>query len=83
MEQFTGVDFALPKADLVAVPGAGGAMENWGLLRMDETSFLVNDKVEGVHEKADSASITCHEIAHQWFGDLVTMEWWDNLVRRR
>ena len=71
--------FPLPKADLVAVPGAGGAMENFGLLRMDETSFLVNDAVEGAHELADSALITCHETAHQWFGDLVTMEWWDNL----
>ena len=79
MEQFTGVDFALPKMDLVAVPGKGGAMENWGLLTMDSSSFLVNATIESTHELVKSSNIICHEIAHQWFGDLVTMEWWDNI----
>ena len=79
MEQFTGVDFALPKMDLVAVPGKGGAMENWGLLTMDSESFLVNATIESTHELVKSSNIICHEIAHQWFGDLVTMEWWDNI----
>ena len=79
MEQFTGVDFALPKMDLVAVPGKGGAMENWGLLTMDSESFLVNATTESTHELVKSSNIICHEIAHQWFGDLVTMAWWDNI----
>ena len=70
MEAFTGVPFALPKMDLVAVPGKGGAMENWGLLTMDESSFLVNSTTEGTHELVKSGNIICHEIAHQWFGDL-------------
>eukprot|EP01050_Picozoa_sp_SAG11_P028868 SAG11_NODE_7899_length_1083_cov_1.008130_2_plen_187_part_01 len=65
--------------DLVAVPGFGGAMENWGLLVMDETRFLVNRSTESTHSKVASANIVCHEVAHQWFGDLVTMDWWSNI----
>ena len=54
-------------------------MENWGLLTMDSESFLVNATTESTHELVKSSNIICHEIAHQWFGDLVTMEWWDNI----
>jgi hypothetical protein len=79
MERFTGVKYALPKADLVAVPGKSGAMENWGLLLMDETRFLVNRSTEGEHAQLASANIICHEIAHQWFGDYVTMKWWTDI----
>jgi aminopeptidase N len=62
MELFTGVEFALPKADLVAVPGFGGAMENWGLLVMDESRFLVNRTTESTQARVASANIVCHEV---------------------
>lgn len=75
----TGVDFALPKADLVAVPGKGGAMENWGLLLFDEKRFLVNPSTEGEFEKQECRNVICHEVAHQWFGNLVTDADWDSL----
>eukprot|EP01045_Picozoa_sp_COSAG04_P029971 COSAG04_NODE_5067_length_1757_cov_1.578408_3_plen_106_part_01 len=69
METFTGVPFALPKMDLVAVPGKGGAMENWGLLLFDERRFLVNPSTEGEYHKQECRNVICHEVAHQWFGD--------------
>ena len=75
----TGVEFALPKADLVAVPGKGGAMENWGLLLFDEKRFLVNPSTEGEYEKQECRNVVCHEVAHQWFGNLVTDADWDSL----
>ena len=53
----TGVAFALPKADMVAVPGKGGAMENWGLLLFDERRFLVNPSTEGEYEKQECRNV--------------------------
>ena len=75
----TGVPFSLPKADMVAVPGKGGAMENWGLLLFDERRFLVNPSTEGEYHKQECRNVICHEVAHQWFGDLVTDADWDSL----
>ena len=63
--QLTGVEYALPKADLVAVPGKGGAMENWGLLLFDEKRLLVNPDTEGEYEKQECRNVVCHEVAHQ------------------
>jgi len=66
------------KFDLVAVPGRGGAMENWGLLLFDERRFLVN-VTDGFYERLECYDVTCHEIAHQWMGNLVTAASWDDI----
>lgn len=78
--EYFGVRYALPKLDMVAVPGAGGfaAMENWGaILYFDQ--YLLLDEQSSEAERQNVFGIVAHEIAHQWFGNLVTMEWWDDL----
>ena len=78
---YFGVKYPLPKLDLIAVPGGfGGAMENWGGITFFESRLLFDPQ----STTPDTArrgifSILAHEMAHQWFGDLVTMGWWDNL----
>ncbi|XP_029295882.1 LOW QUALITY PROTEIN: leucyl-cystinyl aminopeptidase [Cottoperca gobio] len=75
---FFEINYPLKKLDLVAIPDfLAGAMENWGLITFRETSLLV-----GQHsslEKQVVASVVAHELAHQWFGNLVTMSWWNDL----
>jgi hypothetical protein len=75
-------DFILPlsKFDLVAVPGRTGAMENWGLLQYDEPRFLFNQQVEGYYGVLESTNVICHELAHQWFGNLVTCDNWNEIA---
>ncbi len=76
---YFGVDYPLPKIDLIAVPDfAAGAMENWGAITFRERALLCN-KNSAASTKEDVASTIAHELAHQWFGDLVTMKWWDDL----
>lgn len=78
--EYFGIRYPLPKLDMVGVPGAGGfgAMENWGaILYFDQ--YLLVDSASSVAERQDVFGIVAHEIAHQWFGDLVTMNWWDDL----
>ncbi len=79
-EAYFGVDYPLPKADHVAVPDfSAGAMENWGLITYRERALLVypNETAQSVQEYI--ATVIAHETSHQWFGNLVTMRWWDDL----
>jgi tricorn protease interacting factor F2/3 len=78
-EEYYGIKFMLPKMHLISVPEfAAGAMENWGAITFRETALLVNDSTTTAGRQRAS-EVVAHEIAHQWFGDLVTMEWWDDL----
>ena len=78
-EQFLGVNYPLPKCDHVALPDfASGAMENWGLVTYRE-ALLLADQTTAVSSKKQIASVIAHELAHMWFGNLVTMKWWDDL----
>jgi tricorn protease interacting factor F2/3 len=71
--------YPLPKLHLVAVPQFGtGAMENWGAIAFQEHFLLLGDHPP-VSAKMRAAEVLAHEIAHQWFGDLVTMRWWNDL----
>ncbi len=78
--EYFGVPYPLPKLDLIAIPGGfGGAMENWGGITYFESVLLFDPKSSSTRTKQDIFAVIAHEIAHQWFGDLVTMAWWDNL----
>ncbi|KAK2153435.1 hypothetical protein LSH36_297g02026 [Paralvinella palmiformis] len=70
----------VPKADHVAVPDfSAGAMENWGLVLYREIALLHDEEVSSISNKYWVSLIQAHEIAHTWFGNMVTMEWWDDL----
>jgi aminopeptidase N len=80
--EYFGTRYPLRKLDVVAGPGSSqffGAMENWGAIFYFERFLLVDSKISTQSEKQDVYSVIAHEVAHQWFGDLVTMEWWDDL----
>ncbi|XP_010864061.2 leucyl-cystinyl aminopeptidase isoform X1 [Esox lucius] len=73
------VDYPLRKLDLVAIPDfLAGAMENWGLITFRETTLLVGNQSSPL-DKQLVANVVAHELAHQWFGNLVTMRWWNDL----
>jgi aminopeptidase N len=77
---YFGVPYPLPKLDQIALPGGfGGAMENWGGITYFESSLLFDPKKSSEETKQNIFAVVAHETAHQWFGDLVTMAWWDNL----
>jgi aminopeptidase N len=77
---YFGVTYPLPKLDQIALPGGfGGAMENWGGITYYESKLLFDPKSSSAETKQDIYEVLAHEMAHQWFGDLVTMAWWDNL----
>jgi aminopeptidase N len=77
---YFGVKYPLPKLDLIAVPGGfGGAMENWGGITFFESRLLFDLATNPDSARRGIFGIIAHEMAHQWFGDLVTMAWWDNL----
>ncbi|XP_068650425.1 aminopeptidase M1 [Aristolochia californica] len=72
--------YSLPKLDMVAIPDfALGAMENYGLVTYRETALLYDDQNSAAVNKQRIAIVVAHELAHQWFGNLVTMEWWTHL----
>uniref|UniRef100_A0A182K329 Aminopeptidase n=1 Tax=Anopheles christyi TaxID=43041 RepID=A0A182K329_9DIPT len=72
--------FPLPKIDMIAIPDfASGAMENWGLITYRETALLYHPNISTASNKHRVASVIAHELAHQWFGNLVTMRWWTDL----
>ncbi|OCK76440.1 hypothetical protein K432DRAFT_306365 [Lepidopterella palustris CBS 459.81] len=73
-------DFPLPKMDMVAIPDfSAGAMENWGLVTYRVVDLLFDEKTSGASTKQRVAEVVQHELAHQWFGNLVTMDFWDGL----
>jgi tricorn protease interacting factor F2/3 len=79
-EKYFGIKYPLPKLDLIAIPDfAAGAMENWGAITFRETILLYDPKTSSTRTKQYIAEVISHEIAHQWFGNLVTMKWWNDL----
>ena len=82
LHHYFGVKFPLPKLDLLAAPGQSqtfGAMENWGAIFYFESALLVDPALTTESDRRRIFSMIAHEMAHQWFGDLVTMAWWDDL----
>ena len=79
-DSYYGIKYPLPKLDNIAVPDfQAGAMENWGAIIYRESALLIDDKTASVGAKQGVAETIAHEMAHQWFGDLVTMAWWDDI----
>jgi aminopeptidase N/puromycin-sensitive aminopeptidase len=77
---YFGIRYPLKKLDLIAIPDfEAGAMENFGAITYRETDLLIDEKSASEAAKNRVALVVAHEMAHQWFGDLVTMKWWDNL----
>jgi aminopeptidase N len=77
---YFGIRYPLPKLDLIAVPGGfGGAMENWGGITFFEGRLLVDPDGGSIEARRGALIILAHEMAHQWFGNLVTTAWWDNI----
>lgn len=76
---YFGVEYSLPKMDMCVAQEFGGAMENWGLVLYDPVTLLVDPELVGDFLDEDRwvvASVVAHELAHQWFGNLVTLDWW-------
>ncbi len=77
---YFGIPYPLKKLDLIGLPDfEAGAMENFGAITYRETALLIDPKTASINAKTGVALVIAHEMAHQWFGDLVTMQWWDNI----
>ncbi len=80
LSEYFGEAYPYKKLDVIAVPNfSAGAMENAGLVTFRETLLLLQSETASIREKRSAVSVMAHELAHMWFGDLVTMEWWDDL----
>jgi aminopeptidase N len=79
-DEYFGIKYPMPKLDMIALPDfEAGAMENFGAITYRETDMLLDEKTASLRAKKTVALVVAHEIAHQWFGDMVTMQWWDNI----
>ncbi|XP_074889065.1 glutamyl aminopeptidase isoform X2 [Buteo buteo] len=79
-EEYFNLSYSLPKLDKIAIPDFGtGAMENWGLITYRETNLLYDPNESATSNKQRVAAVVAHELVHQWFGNIVTMDWWDDL----
>jgi aminopeptidase N len=79
-DNYFGIKYPMPKLDMIAIPDfEAGAMENFGAITYRETDLLIDEKTASLGAKEEVASVVAHEMAHQWFGDMVTMQWWDNI----
>uniref|UniRef100_A0A672KUI2 Aminopeptidase n=1 Tax=Sinocyclocheilus grahami TaxID=75366 RepID=A0A672KUI2_SINGR len=79
-EKYYNVPYPLPKSDQIALPDFNaGAMENWGLITYRETALLYDEEISSNGNKESIVTIIAHELAHQWFGNLVTLRWWNDL----
>uniref|UniRef100_A0A8C7KII2 Aminopeptidase n=1 Tax=Oncorhynchus kisutch TaxID=8019 RepID=A0A8C7KII2_ONCKI len=79
-EKYYNATYPLPKSDQIALPDFNaGAMENWGLITYRETALLYDPKMSSNSNKERIATIIAHELAHMWFGNLVTLRWWNDL----
>jgi aminopeptidase N len=79
-DSYFGIPYPLKKLDLIALPDfEAGAMENFGAITYRETDLLLDPAMASIGAQKEVALVIAHEMAHQWFGDLVTMQWWDNV----
>ncbi|KAL6295989.1 hypothetical protein ACE6H2_004131 [Prunus campanulata] len=79
-KEYFAVPYSLPKLDMVAIPDfSAGAMENYGLVTYRDAALLFDEQHSAASNKQSVAIVVAHELAHQWFGNLVTMEWWTHL----
>jgi aminopeptidase N/puromycin-sensitive aminopeptidase len=79
-DTYFGIKYPMPKLDLIAIPDfEAGAMENFGAITYRETDLLLDEKHASLAAKERVAQVVAHEMAHQWFGDMVTMQWWNNI----
>ena len=79
-DEYFGVKYPLPKSDHVALPDfSSGAMENWGLIAYRESCLLADPELTPESSRRFIATVIAHELSHQWFGNLVTMQWWNDL----
>ncbi len=79
LEKYTGIAYPYPKLDVIAVPEKRGAMENPGAVTFGEWLLLVDAASAPIDQRRAFRGVMAHELAHQWFGDLVTMPWWDDI----
>ncbi len=79
-DTYFGIKYPMPKLDMIALPDfEAGAMENFGAITYRETDLLIDEKTASEAARENVAEVVAHEMAHQWFGDMVTMDWWNNI----